>query len=136
MRSSLAPLLMSLMPLGASITDELADGVFGFAALGGSNTLGAKHSIPGKGGHGSWTSFARLTYLSLRAANRTDAYHSGAIGAMGPTLSAACTGRFIPLDSRYVTIEYMPNMGCARRAHSASAHAHLSHPCWCPHRHR
>ena len=83
--------------------------VGGFTALGGSNTLGAKHSVPGKGGMGAWTSFARLTYEKLHEANLTDAYHNGGIGAMGPTLAAACVGKFFPMDTRYATIEYLPN---------------------------
>lgn len=80
-----------------------------FAALGGSNTVGAK-SLDGKiKGHHS--SFARYAFSRLQAAGNVTEFANGGIGAMGPDLAASCSAKFVPRGSRFATIEYLPNIG-------------------------
>ena len=79
-----------------------------YVSLGGSNTLGAKHVTSAvKGKHKSFAFMFRATldkkhnYMHL----------PGGVGAMGPTLAAACHHRFVPPAARLATVEYIPNMG-------------------------
>ena len=80
-----------------------------FAALGGSNTLGACDIKPVAGCN--QTSFAKLTYDALSHLGLLHHFANGGIGAMGPQLASACTHKFVPDGTRFATIEYLPNLG-------------------------
>mmetsp|Transcript_23023 Transcript_23023/g.50385 ORF Transcript_23023/g.50385 Transcript_23023/m.50385 type:complete len:484 (-) Transcript_23023:736-2187(-) len=75
-----------------------------FAALGGSNTVGASRA-------GMAHSFAELLFEELRASELVDRFVMGGIGGMGPLFNASCAQKYVPEDTRFATIEFLPNIG-------------------------
>lgn len=86
-----------------------------FTALGGSNTLGQ--------GAGRSHSFAALTAGALQHRNMTDLFQNSALGAMGPTMFAACGARYVPGSTVFATVEFLPNMGHSGGADTSEAGA-------------
>ena len=91
-----------------------------FASLGGSNSLGACDTTGRV--RCNQTGFAELTYTALselgvvrgcpqKQNGLTCGWANGGIGAMGPQLASACTSKFVPVGTRFATIEYLPNLG-------------------------
>jgi len=79
-----------------------------YAALGGSNSLGAVDIDAKKNGH---LHKPYTEQLKRRLAALGYDYSDGLMGGAGPVLVAACSSRYIPSGTRVATLEYLPNMG-------------------------
>jgi len=80
-----------------------------YVALGGSNTVGAL-DLNGKI-KGAQKAFSTLVFQTLQIGGNVTEFLNGGIGAMGPELAASCSARFVPPETRYATVEYLPNIG-------------------------
>ncbi len=82
-----------------------------FTAFGGSNTQGANAVALNSHGGTQYgrhiNSFANLLQRALRGY----ATKMNADGGSGPSLAGACASRFIPPETRFATIEFLPNIG-------------------------
>ena len=79
-----------------------------YAALGGSNSLGASDLDAMKNVH---LHIPYTEQLKRKLAALGYDYSNGLMGGAGPILVAACSSRYIPSGTRVATIEYLPNMG-------------------------